>query len=67
MPERKTRELTRADLEKRIVRAEFATEWSPKTGYYFTNPRLYLEDGNVITFEAKSHKGMDVKILLEGP
>ena len=61
----KARELRFNELEKRIVRASFETHWTAKTGYYFTNPRLELEDGTILKFEAKGDSDRPVKLLLE--
>ena len=60
------REVQAVELEKRIVKAEFETHWTTQTGYYITNPRLYLEDGSVLRFESKGSASTPVKLICEG-
>lgn len=61
------RELREGEITKRIVQARFETHWTAKTGYYFTNPRLTLEDGTVLTFEAKERGTTPVKLIVSYP
>jgi len=59
------RAIEEGELEKRIVKALYETRWSSQTGYYFVNPRLYLEDGTLLRFESKGNAPIPVKLLVE--
>ena len=61
----RAREVREAELQQRIVRARFDTHWTAKLGYYFTNPRLELEDGTILKFQAKGDSDRPVRLLLE--